>query len=462
MEWRYIKESEQEWFEYLMDVSNECLYVEALRYFQRLHEHPTISPHLVAMLKEDQIAKKSWEATLQEERPELFALFDVISDAHPEWDHPADALIGQRPNPDYLNSFQRIRDIREAKDPRLGTPIFPGFYDDNSEESLILGILRGRLQQFLHDNQSTNATQEINPETNWLHQINRIEERHSHGWKRWRNQMRTSGGFSYLYLHHLTETINPIPRLPHTLQEFINDPWSYAGSLGTEDIANTVYRDQPPKADRITEVRQHLMRVHVALRSQLSQPLIAEQIVGKYKTRAMWYDKERLLSLVKDEAGQWIHGRELVLMNDLAKYVFDQGLPAWQRMHLQNLEPDLVVMHPVGVLVEGKVTIKCSRKDLINGIAQLLSYLNTFELSHIKILETFYVVFRLDGPLYALPNYLVLGPWIIRPLVIDLCGARNSGRRQGRVLAITESEIFDKLNALQAQDVIQDDAPSIP
>lgn len=450
MDWTIVKEAEIEWFEYVNAVPDEWLYVEALRYLQRLNEHPGIVPHLEALLREDHLAKELWDTALREERTELLALFDVISANHPEWNEAVPALSGGVPNPNYLYSFQRIHDIRAGKHEYLGTPMFPKFYDDDSDELVIIATLQRRLKEFLQVHQSEDSVQPLNPENEWLYQVNRIDERHRFAWRKWRNQTRTSGALSLAYLYWLSEAINPAPRLPPTFQEFWEKFWSFQNPMGIEDIADTVYRDKPPNPERVQEVRQHLTRLHVALRSQFSNTLMAEQLVGRYKARAMWYDKERLISMVQDSNGNWIRNREVPLMNDLARFVFDQGLPAWQRVQLQNLEPDLMITYPAGVLIEGKATIESSRTQLIEGMAQLLSYLNAFELSPVKIIEAFFVVFRLDGPLYALPGHLAMGPWIVRPMVIDLGGSKSSGRRQRKVQTISEAEILARLEIMKA------------
>jgi hypothetical protein len=156
----------------------------------------------------------------------------------------------------------------------------------------------------------------------------------------------------------------------------------------------------------------------------------------------MWYDKQRLRQLVMDAQGKFISQREDTLVLEMAKWLFDSGLPVLVQARLSNLEPDLLSVGSPAILIEGKA-YKAADKNVIKNLAQLHAYLNSLDASQFHIEEAYYVVFRLAGPLYDLPRQLPFNRHIIYPVVIDLGVANDSGRKQPQPIVVTLEDVMN-------------------
>lgn len=162
----------------------------------------------------------------------------------------------------------------------------------------------------------------------------------------------------------------------------------------------------------------------------------------------MWYDKVRTRSLLLDEDGNLIREKENTLVKEMARYLFDNGYPVLFHIRTENLETDLMdPSQKYPLLIEGKAYSSNSAKsDLIQGIAQLHAYMNTFETTHYYIPEAYFVVFRISGPVYDFPKEILTNRYRIIPVIIDLGDSSVSGsRQQNQPIFIKHEDIIHEI-----------------
>jgi hypothetical protein len=209
--------------------------------------------------------------------------------------------------------------------------------------------------------------------------------------------------------------------------------------------------DEERTAEEILKYKASLSRAYEGLLERLGSSLTATTLVDRYKIRSEVYRKSETRRLAESAiaAGK---GLEDSLARDLCAYLYDQGVFALYRARFEDLEPDILSMElALGsspLLVETKAHAKAMRKEIVEGVAQCVSYLSTLSSTVTGgVYEAHYVIFRVDGPLYQLPTELRYGEYRIFPKVVDLAASAGRGRRQaGRGVApVTEKEILDKI-----------------
>lgn len=131
-------------------------------------------------------------------------------------------------------------------------------------------------------------------------------------------------------------------------------PFSLA-PLMYKPIRDTIYKHAVPNKDWISEIRQHLERLRYGIISGLLENQSHQQLIQRFKTRCMWYDKERVRDLIMDRHGHLIRAKEDTLIKEMARYLYDNGYPVMFHVQTENLQSDL--MDPserATVFIEGK------------------------------------------------------------------------------------------------------------
>lgn len=84
---------------------------------------------------------------------------------------------------------------------------------------------------------------------------------------------------------------------------------------------------------------------------------------------------------------------------------------------------------------------------MIRGIAQLHAYLNNFETNFYRIRDGYFVVFRLNGPIYDFPKEILTNRHRIVPVLVDLGDSHVSGSRQAALpIIVTDDEIMNAID----------------
>ena len=205
------------------------------------------------------------------------------------------------------------------------------------------------------------------------------------------------------------------------------------------------------KIDEIFEkLKYKTKRIYEAVREEVGLHLLHKQVLDSYKTRSTWYNFEELWGLVTDGMGRFNTKREHFLTLNLARFLFDNGIQVIYRLKAGQHEMDMVDPNAKSpLLIEVKVyKDSASKKDIIEGFAQLHSYLNNLSSTR-NVHEGFYVVYRFGGPLYELPERIATNRFIINTILIDVGKSKESGRRQRQPIIISEKEIIRKFEKIQ-------------
>jgi len=101
------------------------------------------------------------------------------------------------------------------------------------------------------------------------------------------------------------------------------------------------------------------------------------------------------------------------------------------------------------IFVEVKVykDSKTARRDLTQGVAQLHAYLNGLEADDMAIQEVYYVIYRLGGRLYDLPEEIPTNRRAFYPVIVDLGPSRESGSRQSKPISISLHDFFAQIES---------------
>ena len=258
------------------------------------------------------------------------------------------------------------------------------------------------------------------------------------------NYFRASPEGALNALVHIASNVNPEPRLHHSWTEIPDEAIkSLIDDVEHEKIriVEVTYQGVNDE-DLLYQSKLYLRRAYEGLRAEIGSFLIHSQIVQRYKARCTWYDRQRLESLISANQGN----EEDALTQDLALYLFDNGISTLYRVRRGVHEYDLIGEQTKSrIFIEVKVYKES--KDLKKGIAQLHSYLNGLEADNLFTEEVYYIVYRLGGPLYDLPQSIPTNRRIFYPLIIDLGSSSESGSRQPKPIYIEQKEFFMALDA---------------
>lgn len=179
----------------------------------------------------------------------------------------------------------------------------------------------------------------------------------------------------------------------------------------------------------IRGLRVAVKRVGMELRARIGTTRSRLVTIDRFKARAEWHDRERLFALAAEATG----GRERVLRDELALYLFDQGLNPLPEVPLGPARADLLDFDSRSSFVlEAKQygdrtsisgALKAAFRQAVDTAALLSG-------SGYGIEEAFVVLFRRGGPRAALPVEPIMLEgirWYLR--LIDIAPAAETASR---------------------------------
>jgi hypothetical protein len=443
-------------FEYLKKVSDKDLFLEIIPLYKFLLSTPQVIGIIQKSNIEFQNEINQFKIVEQEVQLEIKKLKDTLVSMYPELDDsdyvvtPMSIEIGNfTPDINYQFTFKRFENllngILEGFD--LGTPIeSPGRYNNQSNIQKALDILISKYQQKRQELDNGQDLQE--GVISFYLNLQNVVNRYNYAYKKLINYQRVSFAMSMHFIECLVKEINPQPQIYNTVEDLMGSPQSYIlRPFAFEPARKTVYEGMIPSAEFVEGVREHLERVHSGILTGITQNLLYEQVISKYKTRCMWYDKERVRSLLLDQDGQLVRQKEDTLVKEMARYLFDNGYPVLFHIQTENLQTDLMdPSQKYPLLIEGKAYSDSAKGDLIKGIAQLHGYMNNFETTHYYIPDAYFVVFRISGPVYDFPREVLTNRYRIIPVIIDIGDSTVSGsRQQNQPVTISHEEIIHQI-----------------
>ncbi|PFC60783.1 hypothetical protein CN266_25485 [Bacillus cereus] len=447
-------------FEYLNEIEGRELFLELIP----LRDFLLSTPQILGVITKSNIELENEynqltkvELEIKEDirllKEKLVSICPGIDDTNYEA-NPTSIELGIDTN--YLNTFKRfenlLNNIKIGID--KGTKIVSsGIYNNERDTNQALKILISKFEQ---------VKQELNEQdANYFYlSLQNVINRYDYAYKKFVNHKNVSLSSSVHYINRIVKEINQ--QLPfYDSLEGLMKMFQLQSSHLHEflHIRRYVYDDANQSIAGVTKeivtevtikVRKHLKRVHYGILNGITQNLLHEQVISKYKTRCMWYDKERTRSLLFNEKGEYIRGKEDTLVKEMARYLFDNGYPVLFHIQTENLQTDLMdPSQKYPLLIEGKAYTSSVKSTLIRGIAQLHAYMNNFEATNYYIPVAYFIVFRLSGPIYDFPKEILTNRYRIIPVIIDLGDSSVSGSKQENApVTISHKEIIHQIEGV--------------
>ncbi len=459
-------------FNFLVQSRREDFMLDLTVFLDFLLTHEPVKPFTMKIYSVFSKSQEVYNKLLAEEQKKIVALGTKIRTRYPELDDskkPKQSPPPTHPLPfeDSFAGFDRIIKGEEAKSFSLA----PDQMTDDSIPRKLLRIIYTKFQEYEGRDAQGKPIRQID-ESIRVEYFN-LDEQREHNFKKWLNSRRVSAGQALVNLCRVASQINPEPEQYKSIDERFKrftslELWkSVCFENWIQDATYGVisrYSNHKPagldekKLDSIFEkLKYEARRIYEAVRQEISTALLHRQILNRYKTRCMWYDFEEMWNLVSDPKGNFVSDREKKMTLHLARFLFDNGVSVIYRMRAGQHEMDMVDPDATKpLLIEAKVYKDSgTREEIIEGIAQLHSYLNNLSASK-DINEAYYVVYRFGGPLYELPEEIPTNRFLLSTILIDVGKSRESGSRQPKPVIISKDEIVRKFEKPRKRKAIRE------
>lgn len=286
-------------------------------------------------------------------------------------------------------------------------------------------------------------------------QLELIEKEHVRAWRVFTDAVMTSPGLTLLYLESFFLQLGSTgwegsSRLVERLISCAELPHAYAMTKFLYERREATSMVNAELNHGVNKLKAAAERVHQGLRLRIGTTRSLLAIFERFKVRCEWHDRRRLRDLAQGAtvaAGTDTRRRsnvENTLTEELARYLFDQGLNPITEVPTAGLRPDVL---GESLYVEAKQYSDGNPKAyLMRGIHQMHETIGRLWGSNCQVREAFYVVFRLGGVLVQMPEAVRRERWTIYPRVIDLAPAEVSGSRAQQSVDITEEELRPRLD----------------
>lgn len=367
---------------------------------------------------------------------QLLEIRDAILSQHPHLDDSdivvPDDLQDSVSDEKYFRSFAYFKAVSN----KVKSSLPDEYPNDRIEKdiSALEQILRCKFSDIQHNNKAEEL----------FLKLNMISDSKVHLFRKIKNYHRTSPDGSLVALCKIAENINPSPHKYKSLAD-LGDTVIERLILSEYGAIQEVIYGSQEHIEIIELYKITLRRSYEGLRAEIGSRLTHYEILQRYKSRCTWYDRTRLEELIVKHEKQV----EDTLTHDLALYLFDNGISTLYRLRRGVHEYDLIGHRTdTPIFIEAKVykSSNNARSDLIRGVSQLHSYINSLESENLSITEIYYIIFRLGGPLYDLPWDIPTNRTTFYPIVIDLGPSKESGRRQSKPIQIPLKEFFSQIS----------------
>lgn len=184
-------------------------------------------------------------------------------------------------------------------------------------------------------------------------------------------------------------------------------------------------------------------RLYQDLRRRIGVGRSSLALVQRFKVRCEWYDRTRLSQVLRSKR----KGGEDALVDEMARWMFDQGLTPLARSRRGGLEPDVFDgsrVDPVYVEAKRYASGRRARQVIRRGFAQVCDTVGRLRGSPFEVKEAFFIIFREGGPRYLLPSVVSVEVCRIYPVLVDLGEAAATGSRQRhQPIEVRECELLD-------------------
>ncbi len=270
----------------------------------------------------------------------------------------------------------------------------------------------------------------------WRRRLGNVQRRYDYAVRLLRLRTRTSPGLALVRLEAVPDELNPPPRIVADGRETLREASDVSRWMSSESYSlfKLAWQDSLDSGDvsvidrRVDDLRDAVERLHEELRRRIGTTRSRLALVNRFKLRCEWHDRERILAVADDD--RLPGGPEDRLTSEFARYLFDAGLSPLTKPLAEGLQPDL--LDPLASFyVEAKQFGSSSaRADIVNGVKQVLDTVGGLRGGPYAVDEAFCVVFRRDGPYYALPELLQMETYRLHLVLVDLAPSTQVGQRQ--------------------------------
>jgi hypothetical protein len=287
--------------------------------------------------------------------------------------------------------------------------------------------------------------------------LHNLSERWAHVTRWLRLSMRVSAGLVLLRLERVPPSLNPDPLIrkagevrTERLNALLKRQLSTEMRLFHAVHADALDAGQTSLVDeQVAEMRDGLARLSLELHRRIGTTRSRRALISRFKQRAQWHDAARLREVAALETGRG--GVEDRLTEELARFLFDQGLNPLSKPQIGGLEPDLLDPSVLPAFyVEAKQYSSSARDAIRKAYGQVLDTVGRLQSDAYPITEAFCVVFRLAGQRYVLPEFVQGERYRVYFTLVDIAPTDESGARQKHnPIEITAEEMLEQ-HRLQA------------
>lgn len=408
-------------------------------FLRALEAEPRIAVHLDDLRDETIDRVRVIENEDAELLPKLIELRTRLAELRPDLDDSDAVAPADGDDRDWVGSLARFALIASAEPEPLN------YKGDGARAQPLLEILRTKCEQLPRPH-----TGEIEA---WVVDLHNLSELWQHATRWLELSMRVSAGLGLLRLERVPGALNPQPVLRQVGEQRVD---RFTAVLERQFSIDGVFfhavHTDPAKysqsglvEEQVEELRAGLTRLSLELHRRIGMTRSRRALISRFKQRAEWHDATRLRELAASAGGRG--GPEARLTEELARFLFDQGMNPLTKPLVGGLEPDLLDPSVLPAFyVEAKQYKTSARATIRKALAQVLDTVGRLQSGSYPVSEAFCVVFRRAGPRYLLPEFVDADGYRVYFTVVDIAPPAVSGARQKhRPIRITEQELLEQL-----------------
>lgn len=272
--------------------------------------------------------------------------------------------------------------------------------------------------------------------------LNRLLSVHGYAARRLHEKGGALAWPAYERLMSNAQVTNPVPPDPADDLAWATFPMAteFAEAVRRADFEGTNYVEAAGVDDVYEEIAADAKLLHEELRLRIGLARSRAALVHRYAARCEAFDAARLRETCDKDSGN----AERLLTLNLARYLFDAGLPPLIDATLGGLRPDVLHVLPSSLFyVEAKQYANDHpRSQLVKAYAQVWSTWGRLRKTYAAT-EAFLVVFRRSGPWVDLPPVIHHRGLRLYSVVADISIEAGS-REKSNPIRLTEDELRPK------------------